>query len=60
MTKYTKPVVRETRIEIQGRPLVVELRAAGLHLRLKGQRTGVTVPYEAIRVLGGRMNVAGD
>jgi hypothetical protein len=49
MTKLTdRPLVRETAVTNRGVPLIVELHPKYLELRVKGQRSGVTVDYESI------------
>ena len=50
MTKLTpsNPVVRETAVSEQGRPIIIELHPSHLVLRLKGRRDSHFVAYDAL------------
>ncbi len=45
---------RETCAVVQRKPLVIELRAHTVYLRLKGARWGYEVDYQSIWVLGAK------
>jgi len=55
MTQISRPVKRETRSQVQGRVLMVELSRYSITLRQKGKRSGYSVPLEAVFHLGGKM-----
>jgi hypothetical protein len=56
MTRVTgnSRVRRETCAVVQRKPLVIELRAHTVYLRLKGARWGYEVDYQSIWVLGAK------
>jgi hypothetical protein len=56
MTRLTTDsrVRRETCAVVQRRPLVIELRAHTVYLRLKGARWGYEVDYQSIWLLGAK------
>lgn len=56
MTRLTgnSRVRRETCAVVQRKPLVIELRAYTLYVRLKGARWGYEVDYQSIWVLGAK------
>ncbi|MCZ2078672.1 MAG: hypothetical protein LC130_27210 [Bryobacterales bacterium] len=56
MTRLTRDsrVRRETCAVVQRKPLVIELRAHTVYLRLKGARWGYEVDYQSIWLLGAR------
>jgi hypothetical protein len=43
-----RPVVRETAVQEQRRPLIVELHPGEIALRLKGMRQRYTIGYSAV------------
>jgi hypothetical protein len=47
-------VRRETCAIVQRKPLVIELRAHTVYMRLKGARWGYEVDYQSIWVLGAK------
>lgn len=56
MTRVTTDsrVLRETCAIVQRKPLVIELRAHTVYLRLKGARWGYEVDYQSIWLLGAK------
>lgn len=56
MTRLTanSRVRRETCAVVQRKPLVIELRAHTVYMRLKGARWGYEVDYQSIWVLGAK------
>lgn len=57
MTKIdpARPVKRETAATLEHRPILVELHPKCLHLRLKGERGGSNLSYEAAMRLAWRL-----
>lgn len=51
MTKLTRTVSRETASMERGSPIVIELHPKHMLLRLKGERRGVCLAYDAARDL---------
>ena len=51
-------VRRETSAIVQRRPLVIEIRAHTVYLRLKGVRWGYELDYESIWMLGAKKAAA--
>ena len=56
MTRLTgnSRVRRETSTVVQRKPLVIELRAHTVYMRLKGARWGYEVDYQSMWVLGAK------
>lgn len=56
MTRITEETLvrRETSAVVQRKPLVIEVRAHTLYLRLKGAHWGYEVDYQSIWVLGAK------
>ncbi len=54
MTQISRPVKRETRSQVQGRVLMVELSRYSITIRQKGRREGSTVPLEAVYWTGAK------
>jgi hypothetical protein len=59
MTKYTKPVTRETEAKYVDRPIVVTIEGKGVRVRLKGLKDpGYFHRYEDLFVQGARGHAA--
>ena len=54
MTTINRPIKRETRSTVKGRPLVVTLYSTYLSIREKGRRYAYIVTYDQIRTAGAR------
>ena len=48
MTRIGRPILRETAVRERGRPLLVELHAGFMALRLKGTRQRWPISYESV------------
>lgn len=55
MTKLTHSIERETHVQIQNRPLIVEILPGAVILRRKGTQESYAVPWDAIWSLGAKM-----
>ena len=57
MTTITRSIRRETCAMIQGRALMIEVGRHSIGVRLKGKRTGYSVPIEALYSLGAKLEL---
>jgi hypothetical protein len=48
MTRLTRKLVRETKTTMSGDPIVIEVHATSLFVRIKGSRKSYPIPYREL------------